>query len=208
MVEKINGECELCLVMEYCGLDLNEHIRKEQEFEEDSVVKILYGLLCALKYFHSAGILHRDIKPQNILVSPSLETKVCDFGYARSDTSGLQHRTPTDLTGLASKLRETRREREGRERHLSPHVVTRWYRPPEIILLQKEYSSSVDLWGAGCIVAEMLNSCSTYLNLGFNKDKRVLFRGESCYPLSPMLQGEEAAPQRDLLAVILSLLGK
>ena len=66
-------------------------------------------------------------------------------------------------------------------RQLTRHVVTRWYRPPEIILLQ-EYTSAVDIWSAGCILAELLGMQEESTPLW--RDRAPLFPGKSCYPLS------------------------
>lgn len=69
------------------------------------------------------------------------------------------------------------------KRELTGHVVTRWYRAPEIILLEKDYGPAVDMWSVGCIFAELLGmmkeSAPTYL------DRKPLFPGKSCFPLSP-----------------------
>ena len=53
-------------------------------------------------------------------------------------------------------LEQSREERGQGKRKLSDHVVTRWYRPPEIILIEKQYGPAVDIWGVGCILAELL----------------------------------------------------
>ena len=66
-------------------------------------------------------------------------------------------------------------------RQLTRHVVTRWYRPPEVILLQ-QYTSAVDIWSAGCILAELLGMQEE--SVPFWKDRVPLFPGKSCYPLS------------------------
>lgn len=69
------------------------------------------------------------------------------------------------------------------KRELTGHVVTRWYRAPELILLEKDYGAAIDIWSVGCIVAELLGmmkeNAPTYL------DRKPLFPGKSCFPLSP-----------------------
>lgn len=69
------------------------------------------------------------------------------------------------------------------KRELTGHVVTRWYRAPEIILLEKDYGPAIDMWSIGCIFAELLGmmkeSAPTYM------DRKPLFPGKSCFPLSP-----------------------
>lgn len=68
-------------------------------------------------------------------------------------------------------------------RELTGHVVTRWYRAPELILLEKDYGPAIDVWSIGCIFAELLGmmkeSAETFV------DRKPLFPGKSCFPLSP-----------------------
>ncbi|XP_072328913.1 mitogen-activated protein kinase 14B isoform X2 [Scyliorhinus torazame] len=100
------------LVMPFVERDLS-HIMKKQKLSENMVVFILYQILRGLKYIHSAGIVHRDLKPSNLAVNQNCELKILDFGLARP--------TETEMTG---------------------YVITRWYRPPEIILNWMHYSYS------------------------------------------------------------------
>lgn len=86
-------------------------------------------LLCALQYMHSAHVLHRDLKPGNLLTDADCNLKLCDFGLARGMGENMTH-----------------------------YVVTRWYRPPELLLVCKKYSYSVDLWAAGCLAVEMVTA--------------------------------------------------
>ena len=90
----------------------------------------MYQLFCSLKYLHSAGVWHRDLKPGNLLVNRDCDLKLCDFGLARfvgEDTAQVTQMTE--------------------------YVVTRWYRAPELILT-RNYSEAIDIWAAGCILAE------------------------------------------------------
>jgi serine/threonine protein kinase len=89
-----------------------------------------YELLEAVDFCHSLGILHRDLKPQNILVSREGELKVADWGLART------FRVPN-----AEKTQE---------------IVTLWYRAPEILLGENCYTVGVDMWSVGCILAEFI----------------------------------------------------
>ena len=66
---------------------------------------------------------------------------------------------------------------------MTAHVITRWYRPPEIILCEKDYNESVDIWSYGCIFAEVLNMIKE--NAPNYSNREPLFPGESCFPLSP-----------------------
>ncbi|KAM0945427.1 putative protein-serine/threonine kinase CMGC-CDK-Pl family [Dioscorea sansibarensis] len=94
--------------------------------------KFLYQILDALSYCHSHRVLHRDLKPQNLLIDKrSKSVKLADFGLARG--FGLPVRTFTH------------------------EVITLWYRAPEILLGSRHYSTPADVWSVGCILAEMVN---------------------------------------------------
>jgi mitogen-activated protein kinase 15 len=100
---------------------------------------IMYQLLKALKYMHTAGMLHRDMKPSNMLLNSDCLVKVCDFGLARSIAS---------LTSNA-----------GNNPVLTDYVATRWYRAPEILLGSTKYTTGVDMWSIGCILGEVSILC-------------------------------------------------
>ncbi|XP_044237207.1 cyclin-dependent kinase 15 isoform X3 [Ursus arctos] len=89
----------------------------------------MFQLLRGLAYIHHQHVLHRDLKPQNLLISHLGELKLADFGLARAKSIPSQT--------------------------YSSEVVTLWYRPPDALLGATEYSSELDIWGAGCIFIEM-----------------------------------------------------
>jgi mitogen-activated protein kinase 1/3 len=80
-------------------------------------------------------------------------------------------------------LEKTKDVRKNMKRQLTGHVVTRWYRAPELILLEKDYGEAIDIWSIGCIFAELISmmkeNAPTFL------DRKPLFPGQSCFPLSP-----------------------
>jgi serine/threonine protein kinase len=81
-------------------------------------------------------------------------------------------------------------------RDLSNCVVSRWYRAPEIILTQKRYDQSVDIWSMGCILAELIYSSMQYSqDPKFDQDDRFLFPGTSSFPLSPCEEMEDGGEE-------------
>ncbi|CAI2360326.1 unnamed protein product [Moneuplotes crassus] len=90
--------------------------------------------------------------------------------------------------------------------NLSVHVVTRWYRSPEIILLERDYGPPIDIWSVGCIFAELLTMLRENAKSTF--DRKPLFPGSSCYPLSPSAKNkEQGGLKEDQLCVIIEKLG-
>ncbi|XDV30884.1 hypothetical protein PO909_033714 [Leuciscus waleckii] len=90
----------------------------------------MYQLFRSLAYIHSFGICHRDIKPQNLLLDPDTAVlKLCDFGSAKQLVRG--------------------------EPNVS-YICSRYYRAPELIFGATDYTSSIDVWSAGCVLAELL----------------------------------------------------
>jgi mitogen-activated protein kinase 1/3/mitogen-activated protein kinase 6 len=87
-----------------------------------------------MKYMHSAGILHRDLKPRNLLVNSNCDLKICDFGLARAELPNM----PIKVAAMTD------------------YVATRWYRAPEVLLSVKRYSYAMDMWSIGCIFGELL----------------------------------------------------
>ena len=90
----------------------------------------MFQILAGINFCHARRVLHRDLKPQNLLIDKSGALKLADFGLARA--FGIPVRTYTH------------------------EVVTLWYRAPEILLGLKQYSTPVDMWSIGCIFAEMI----------------------------------------------------
>mmetsp|Transcript_5272 Transcript_5272/g.11940 ORF Transcript_5272/g.11940 Transcript_5272/m.11940 type:complete len:443 (+) Transcript_5272:68-1396(+) len=161
---------EMFIIMELCDADMQKLVRTNVTLSPGHVTTLLYNLLVGLKYLHSAGIYHRDLKPANCLVNKDCSVKICDFGLSRA----VGERHPAHLS-----VDEDGQPRL--KRALTNHVATRWYRAPELILLQEDYTEAVDVWSVGCIYAELL----AMLEGGKLEDRCPLFPGSSCFPLSP-----------------------
>lgn len=129
------------MVMEYMEHDLKGLMElKKQPFSMGEVKYMMLQLLEGVKYLHDNWILHRDLKTSNILLNNKGELKICDFGLSRQYGSPLKPYTPV--------------------------VVTLWYRAPELLLGAKKYSTAIDMWSVGCIMAELVA-------------KEPLFRGKT-----------------------------
>ncbi|KAI8366168.1 MAP kinase [Blakeslea trispora] len=125
---------EIYLVQELMEADLHQIIRSGQPLTDAHFQYFVYQICRGLKYIHSANVLHRDLKPGNLLVNADCELKICDFGLARGYSS-----SP-----------------EGNAGFMTEYVATRWYRAPEIMLSFQKYTKAIDMWSVGCIFAEML----------------------------------------------------
>ncbi|XP_016136140.1 cyclin-dependent kinase 6-like isoform X2 [Sinocyclocheilus grahami] len=124
-----NQKFDLTLAFEYIDQDLTAFLSRASEkgLTRDKIKDVMRQLLSGLDFLHTNTVIHRDLKPDNVLVSSRGEVKIADFGLARIYTYHIA---------------------------LTPCVVTLWYRAPEV-LLQSSYMSSVDMWSAGCIFAEL-----------------------------------------------------
>nr|XP_019815232.1 PREDICTED: cyclin-dependent kinase 6 isoform X1 [Bos indicus]XP_019815233.1 PREDICTED: cyclin-dependent kinase 6 isoform X1 [Bos indicus] len=128
-VSRTDRETKLTLVFEHVDQDLTTYLDKVPEpgVPTETIKDMMFQLLRGLDFLHSHRVVHRDLKPQNILVTSSGQIKLADFGLARIYSFQMA------LTSV---------------------VVTLWYRAPEV-LLQSSYATPVDLWSVGCIFAEM-----------------------------------------------------
>jgi len=175
---------ELYIVMEICDSDLKKLVRTDVTLTPLHINTLLYNLLVGLKYLHSAGIYHRDLKPANCLVNQDCSVKICDFGLSRAVGEAILDalpNTPRQEGEAQGHTGPVVPHTARAKRVMTRHVVTRWYRAPELILLQADYSEMIDVWSVGCIYAELLQMLEgTHL-----EDRGPLFPGSSCFPLSP-----------------------
>ena len=178
----------LYIVMEYAESDLKKLIRSPVFLDHEQVKYLFYQALVGLRYTHSANILHRDLKPANILINSDCSLKICDFGLSRSVQEPKSHsdleviKEESDFMDVDVQKPLGRNTRKGK-RMLSGHVVTRWYRAPELILLERNYDKQIDVWSLGCVFAEMLTMIRD--NAPFYLERGPIFPGKSCFPLSP-----------------------
>jgi len=163
LLDVVHADQKLYLVFEYLDMDLKKHMDDTESIYNNTNVGLdpsqnalkgmktgglpenlaksyLRQLLSGIAYCHAHRVLHRDLKPQNLLIDNRGNIKLADFGLARA-------------FGVPV-------------RNFTHEVVTLWYRPPEILLGEKTYSTAVDIWSLGCIFAEMLT-------------KKPLFPGDS-----------------------------
>ena len=151
------------MIMEYEQSDLRSLLNSTDTvgLTQDHIRCIMYNLLSAVNYMHSSNVLHRDLKPDNILINSSCEIKICDFGISRTlpdsllgkgsgNTRRLReaifqkgHTFSDDQKkiqkSIAKKLNNEREEMKDKNRILSAHISSRWYRAPEVALLEAQY---------------------------------------------------------------------
>eukprot|EP00051_Salpingoeca_urceolata_P019479 m.285169 g.285169 ORF g.285169 m.285169 type:complete len:408 (-) comp19430_c6_seq10:106-1329(-) len=132
LLEVVHSQDRLYLVFEYLDQDLRRHMDtlRPNPLKPALAKSYMFQLCQGVHYCHSRRILHRDLKPQNLLIDAKGTIKLADFGLARA---------------FAIPVRPYTHE-----------VVTLWYRAPEILLGQQQYSTAVDVWSLGCIFSEMI----------------------------------------------------
>uniref|UniRef100_A0A8B9RK22 Cyclin-dependent kinase 17-like n=1 Tax=Astyanax mexicanus TaxID=7994 RepID=A0A8B9RK22_ASTMX len=141
----------LTLVFEYLEKDLKQYMDDCGNIMSVHNVKIfLFQLLRGLAYCHRRKVLHRDLKPQNLLINDKGELKLADFGLARAKS------VPTKT--------------------YSNEVVTLWYRPPDVLLGSTEYSTPIDMWGVGCIFYEMITGRPLFPGSTVEDELHLIFR--------------------------------
>ncbi len=126
--EVIRENDELFFVFEFMDGNLLDFMKcREHHFTCSEICSILFQTLQGLSFMHKHGFFHRDIKPENMLMKGHI-CKVADFGLAREIRSCPPY---------------------------TNYISTRWYRAPEVLLKSTSYSSSIDMWAIGCIMAEL-----------------------------------------------------
>ncbi|KAF2004477.1 Pkinase-domain-containing protein [Amniculicola lignicola CBS 123094] len=144
-VERPKGEGRMRLIMymvtPYMDHDLSGLLdNPDVHFSVPQIKCYMFQLFKGLRYLHDSNILHRDMKAANLLINNRGRLQIADFGLAR------HYDGPTPVRGRGNG--EARRE-------YTTLVVTRWYRPPELLLQLRKYTPAIDMWGAGCVFGEM-----------------------------------------------------
>ena len=125
----------LFLVFEYVEKNLLEVLEKYPEGLNPKLIRSFVFQMCkAVHYLHMKNIIHRDVKPENLLVDENMNLKLCDFGFARKISLNQENNNVDAMTD---------------------YVATRWYRSPELLLSNGIYGPEVDYWAIGCIMGEL-----------------------------------------------------
>eukprot|EP00042_Codosiga_hollandica_P049584 m.577952 g.577952 ORF g.577952 m.577952 type:complete len:509 (-) comp57916_c0_seq35:878-2404(-) len=133
LIEVFRRKKRLYLVFEFMDHTLlNELEKAGRGLPAHTLRRYIWQLAAALSFCHSHNVIHRDLKPENVLISKQGLIKLCDFGFART------------IAGPGEAITD--------------YVATRWYRSPELLVGDPNYSMPVDLWALGCLIFEMMTS--------------------------------------------------
>ncbi|RKP13259.1 protein serine/threonine kinase [Piptocephalis cylindrospora] len=147
----IHTEKKLTLVFEYLDSDLKKFLDScSGDLDASTVKSFMYQLLKGIAFCHENRVLHRDLKPQNLLINKRGELKLADFGLARA--FGVPVRS------------------------YSHEVVTLWYRAPDVLMGSRQYGTSIDLWSIGCIFAEMASGRPLFPGSSVSDELLRIFR--------------------------------
>lgn len=162
LFDVVHTDRKLTLVFEYLDQDLKKYLDVCETGIEPTILKsFLFQLITGVAYCHHHRVLHRDLKPQNLLINREGELKLADFGLARA--FGIPVRSYTH------------------------EVVTLWYRAPDVLLGSRHYSTPVDMWSIGCIFAEMISGNPLFTGTSEKSQLDTIFRhlgtpNESTFP--------------------------
>jgi len=163
---------DVYLVTRLFDTNLHRVIYSGHALTDAHIQYILWQVFRALRYLHAAGVVHRDMKPTNLLLNRDCELALADFGLARfmprpptaaaaptavcSCASLSSDELHADPAAAAAPPPAERSKAKGGQ--LTKYVVTRWYRAPELLVQNRQYDHKVDMWSTGCILAEVLGA--------------------------------------------------
>eukprot|EP00727_Mastigamoeba_balamuthi_P007047 m51a1_g2963 Cyclin-dependent kinase 5 homolog (295) ;mRNA; r:686317-688019 len=151
LYDVIYTEKKLTLVFEYLDQDLKKHMDEcGGALPLPKIKSFAFQLLRGIAFCHDHRVLHRDLKPQNLLINKKGELKLADFGLARA--FGIPVRT------------------------FSHEVVTLWYRAPDVLMGSCKYSTPIDMWSVGCIFAEMASGRPLFPGSGVQDQLLKIFK--------------------------------
>jgi len=152
LYDVLHSDRTLTLVFEYCKQDLRKYLDSASRDKPSipNIKSLFYQLLDGLAYCHEQRVLHRDLKPQNLLINKKGELKLADFGLARA--FGIPVRS------------------------FSHEVVTLWYRAPDVLLGSQSYKTSIDIWSSGCILAEMVSFKPLFAGNNVDEQLNLIFQ--------------------------------
>ena len=143
LLEVFREDNRIFLVFEQLNRTILDELQGRKDYsgiEPLEAKKIIWQMLKACDFMHSHNIVHRDFKPENMLLSRNGVLKICDFGFARQ----LTHANITEKVPLTE------------------YVSTRWYRAPELLVGAPTYTHAVDVWAIGCIFVELVTGSAIF----------------------------------------------
>ncbi|KAJ1737350.1 cyclin-dependent kinase 5 [Coemansia sp. Benny D160-2] len=163
LFDVLHTEKKLTLVFEFMDSDLKKFVDAYGgDLDPLTVKHLLYQLLCGISYCHRNRVLHRDLKPQNLLINKRGDLKLGDFGLARA--FGIPVRS------------------------YSHEVVTLWYRAPDVLMGSRQYDTSIDIWSIGCIFAEMATGRPFFAGTSIDDQLLHIFKIMGS-PIDPQVSG-------------------
>nr|KAJ3419866.1 cyclin-dependent kinase 5 [Polyrhizophydium stewartii] len=151
LYDVIHTEKKLTLVFEYLDSDLKKFLDSNSgDISPPTIKHLLHQILRGVAFCHEHRVLHRDLKPQNLFINKRLDLKLGDFGLARA-------------FGIPV-------------RGYSHEVVTLWYRAPDVLMGSRQYSTSIDIWSTGCILAEMASGVPLFPGSSIRDQLMRIFR--------------------------------
>ncbi|KAJ1965240.1 cyclin-dependent kinase 5 [Dipsacomyces acuminosporus] len=169
LFDVLHTEKKLTLVFEFMDSDLKKFVDAYGgDLDPLTVKHLLYQLLCGIAYCHRNRVLHRDLKPQNLLINKRGDLKLGDFGLARA--FGIPVRS------------------------YSHEVVTLWYRAPDVLMGSRQYDTSIDIWSVGCIFAEMVTGRPFFAGTSIDDQILHIFKIMGT-PIDPQASNAAFPPQ-------------